>query len=115
MAMSVSVDVNEDAGGNTEVGRRSLLKGVAAMFGGTAAVSALPSFAAGMPAKETEKATGLRPLIASSRDAIVSTGAGKVAGYVRNGISTFKGFRMATRLPERIVFCRPPNRSRGLA
>lgn len=91
MAMSVSVDVNEDAGGNTEVGRRSLLKGVAAMFGGTAAVSALPSFAAGMPAKETEKATGLRPLIASSTDAIVSTGAGKVAGYVRNGISTFKG------------------------
>ena len=90
MAMRGSV-VQEDAGGNAQVGRRSLLKGVAAVFSGAASISAMPSFASAMPTTDTEKATGQRPLRASSTDAIVSTDAGKVAGYVRNGISTFKG------------------------
>jgi len=82
----------EDAGGNTTgIGRRSLLKGITAMFGGAAAVSAVPSFAAGAPGKVTGKQTGVRPLIASSKDAIVATSAGRVAGYERNGIYTFKG------------------------
>jgi para-nitrobenzyl esterase len=91
MSMSGNRDVNEDTGADTQVDRRSLLKGVAAVFGGAASVSAMPSFAASMSTTDTEKATGQRPLIASSKDAIVSTGAGKVAGYVHNGISTFKG------------------------
>jgi para-nitrobenzyl esterase len=90
MTMSRNVDV-EFGGCDTGIGRRSLLKGVAGVLGGAAAASALPSFAAGPPKKNSENATGERPLIASSKDAIASTNAGKVAGYVSNGINTFKG------------------------
>src|SRR5579863_8033446 len=67
MAMRGSV-VQEDAGGNAQVGRRSLLKGVAAVFSGAASISAMPSFASAMPTTDTEKATGQRPLRASSTD-----------------------------------------------
>src|SRR4051812_8653613 len=73
------------------VERRSLLKGVAGVLGGAAAVSAVPSFAVAAPKKSTGSVSGERPLIASSKDAIASTSAMKVAGYVRNGIYTFKG------------------------
>jgi para-nitrobenzyl esterase len=89
MAISRNSDVEVD-GSRTGVERRSLLKGAAAMFGGAAAASAMPSFAAKLP-KDTGKLTAVRPLIASSKDAIASTSAGKVAGYERNRIYTFKG------------------------
>ena len=77
--------------GGAVMERRSLLKGVAAAVGGAAALSAVPEFAVASPKKGAEKAWGERPLIASSKDAIATTSAGKVAGYVRNGIYTFKG------------------------
>ena len=79
---------NEDAIG---LNRRSLLKGVAGVLGGTAAISALPNLAAAAPKMSSANGTGGRPLIASSKDAIVATTAGKVAGYARNGVNTFKG------------------------
>ena len=83
----------DQAGGQAmTMERRSLLKGVAGVLGGAAAVSAAPSFAVAAPRKSEEKKTvGGNPLIASSKDAIATTETGKVAGYVRNGIYTFKG------------------------
>jgi para-nitrobenzyl esterase len=90
--MSVNERVRESAGrGEIVIERRSLLKGVAGVLGGATAVSAIPSLAVAETKKTVEKVTGERPLVASSKDAIATTSAGKAAGYVRNGIYTFKG------------------------
>ncbi len=76
-----------------KVGRRAILKGSAGILGGVAAASVLPSFGAGA---EQKKSSGeKRTVIASARDAVVDTQAGKAAGYVRNGIYTFKGIPYA--------------------
>jgi para-nitrobenzyl esterase len=87
--MTIKGRVKREAGNEgMMIERRSLLKGVAGVLGGAAAVSAVPSFALAAPKKN---AVGGNPLIASATDAIVATNAGKVAGYVRKGIYTFKG------------------------
>jgi len=81
-----SVDVFAGA-----IGRRALLKGVAGVVGG-AAISSAPLVAAGLEKNRgRDQDSGKMSVIASARDAIAETNSGKVAGYVRNGIYTFKG------------------------
>jgi para-nitrobenzyl esterase len=89
--MTLKRGVQVEGGQKRKIERRSLLKGVAGVLGGAAAASAMPSFAVATEKKDRDKAGGARQLIASSKDAIVATNAGKVAGYVRNGMFTFKG------------------------
>jgi para-nitrobenzyl esterase len=74
------------------IARRDLLKGTAAIAGVVAAGRLLP-----LTATETSKASS--PVIgncntliaASNENAIVETAAGKVRGFTRNGVVTFKG------------------------
>lgn len=75
------------------IDRRSLLKGAAGLLGGAATVSALPSFAGVSKAGggDAQKANGGDSVIASANTAVAATTAGKVAGYQRKGIFTFKG------------------------
>jgi para-nitrobenzyl esterase len=89
--MTLKRGVQVEGGQKRKIERRSLLKGVAGVLGGAAAASAMPSFAVATEKKDRDKAGRARQLIASSKDAIVATNAGKVAGYVRNGMFTFKG------------------------
>jgi len=82
----------------THLDRRSLLIGGATLLGGSAAAAALPS-AASAPAEEKTSvpmSAALAPtIVASAETAIVETGSGKVAGYIRKGIFTFKGIPYA--------------------
>jgi para-nitrobenzyl esterase len=93
--MTLKRNEQVEGGRKRQIERRSLLKGVAGVLGGAAAASAMPSFAVVPSKRDSNKDRGKgivdRPLIASSKDAIAATNAGKVAGYVRNGIFTFKG------------------------
>jgi para-nitrobenzyl esterase len=93
--MTLKRNEQVEGGRKRQIERRSLLKGVAGVLGGAAAASAMPSFAVATSKRDSNKDRGKgivdRPLIASSKDAIATTTAGKVAGYVRNGIFTFKG------------------------
>jgi para-nitrobenzyl esterase len=75
------------------VQRRALLKGTAALACGAAAPGAI----SGAPAAPTriQAAPGAAPLIAGDGDAVAATRAGRVAGYIRNGIFTFKGIPYA--------------------
>ncbi len=74
------------------ISRRALIRGGAILAGGTAAAALLPPIsarslagAAAVPAMNSD------PIVASDNKAIVETSAGKVRGYTRNGIYTFKG------------------------
>ena len=76
------------------ISRRALLQSAAALLGTTAASGMVPPAArdthnkegAGQPA-----ATDKSPIVASAEVAIADTTTGKVRGYIRNGIYTFKG------------------------
>jgi para-nitrobenzyl esterase len=72
-------------------GRRALLKGAATLAGG-----ALLPTAIGAGTKTAPTANGCGAAVsAGSGKAVVETTAGKVGGYVRNGIFTFKGIPYA--------------------
>jgi para-nitrobenzyl esterase len=72
-------------------GRRALLKGAATLAGG-----ALLPTAIGAGTKTAPTANGCGAAVSSgSGKAVVETAAGKVGGYVRNGIFTFKGMPYA--------------------
>lgn len=93
MPVSGKVDGGVESS-TTRMGRRSLLKGVAGVLGGAAAASALPSFGASVHIGSRDKAkamSGGRSVIASAEEAVVETNSGKIAGYVRKEIFTFKG------------------------
>jgi para-nitrobenzyl esterase len=72
--------------------RRALLQGAAALACGAAApgVSGAPAAQA-----QVQAAHGVAPLIARDGDAVAATHTGRVAGYIRNGIFTFKGIPYA--------------------
>jgi len=75
----------------SEPGRRALLKGAATLAGG-----ALLPTAIGAGTKTAPTANGCGAAVsAGSGKAVVETAAGKVGGYVRNGIFTFKGMPYA--------------------
>jgi para-nitrobenzyl esterase len=94
MAKGVIMHTADKSISECQIGRRTLLKSVTAAIGAGAATAVLPSFAA-EPAKQgrdVARATDGGPsVIATSSDALVNTNSGKVAGYVREGIFTFKG------------------------
>src|ERR1700691_4338340 len=81
--------------------RRALLQGAAALACGAAGPgvvsAALPAPALG---QASQSAT---PVIARDGDAVATTHTGRVAGYIRNGIFTFKGIPYADT-------CAGPNR-----
>jgi para-nitrobenzyl esterase len=71
--------------------RRAVLRGAAAFIGAGTLGAAV---AAPVPARETRVSQDRRDqdsVIAKTNVAIVTTNSGKVAGYIRNGIYTFKG------------------------
>src|ERR1700691_1256255 len=80
--------------------RRALLQGAAALACGAAA----PGVVSGaLAAPAHVRAQSAAPLIARDGDAVAATRAGRVAGYIRGGIFTFKGIPYADS-------CAGPNR-----
>jgi para-nitrobenzyl esterase len=76
--------------------RRAMLKGAAALLGGCAAGAVLPVAAAKTPAKSpAARARTADSIVAAKGVAVVQTEAGAVAGYIHNGIVTFKGIPYA--------------------
>jgi para-nitrobenzyl esterase len=75
------------------VQRRALLKGAAALACGAAAPGVVLG-ATSAPARG-QASRGAAPVIARDGDAVADTRAGRVAGYIRHGIFTFKGIPYA--------------------
>src|SRR6202795_719102 len=83
--------------------RRAILKGAAAIIGGCAAGGMLPASAGEKPAasaKASAKASAgadrsSESVVAAKDIAVVATEYGSVAGYIRNGMFTFKGIPYA--------------------
>ena len=73
--------------------RRKLMQGAAALAGGTAAAAILPAAATRTSeARAAAAPSASHTLVsASPKKNIVETESGKVFGFVRNGIVTFKG------------------------
>jgi para-nitrobenzyl esterase len=73
--------------------RRDLLKGMALMAGGSLATAVSSKKAYGDPVGEVRspRVNSASSVIALDESAVVTTSAGKVAGYIRNDIFTFKG------------------------
>jgi para-nitrobenzyl esterase len=79
-----------------QTNRRAVLKGAAALLGGCAAGAALPAAAAEPPAKSpaARNRTG-ESIVAAKGVAVTQIEAGAVAGYIHDGILTFKGIPYA--------------------
>ena len=72
--------------------RRSLLKGAALLVGGASASPLLAKAATTTSAEQSsEKKAGEDRVQASDKKSVVETTAGKVRGFTRNGIHTFRG------------------------
>src|SRR5271170_3467310 len=83
--------------GECTLQRRTALRKTAALLGGLASATLLPATAAEKTPRRSGAAgdTRKRSLIAADGAPIVNTGSGKVVGYLRNGIQTFKGIPYA--------------------
>jgi len=82
----------------TLLGRRAWMKNAATLAGSAAAASFAPGVAEAEaePGGTRTQPSATRPLIvASDKNAIADTVTGKVRGYTRNGIQTFKGIPYA--------------------
>lgn len=108
-----------DAVGEIEgkrIARRELLKGLALTAGGGAAWACLPASAraadTGPVRYPALAATTGDSISASDTEPVVETGSGKVRGYVRKGIFTFKGIPYAdtTAGPNRFM---PPQKAKA--
>jgi para-nitrobenzyl esterase len=75
--------------------RRTILKSAAALVGGCAASAMLPAAAGERPAASARANRPSASLLAAKDVAVVATESGSVAGYIRNGIFTFKGIPYA--------------------
>lgn len=74
------------------ISRRNALRGAATLAGTVAATAVLPSALPAGDAKKTSPESAPKPpIVANDENAIVETTAGKIRGYTRNGIFTFKG------------------------
>ena len=93
MARDGSSELTVRSGLTGNIGRRALLVGAASVLGGAATAAALPAMNGATEAKGgVGKAAGSGPsVVASADDAVVAINSGKAAGYIRNGIFTFKG------------------------
>ena len=81
------------SGQGIAVERRDMMKGIAFMAGGAfaTAVHATPVHADTKREEKASHATSTFSVVARNDSAVVDTSAGKVAGYIRNGIVAFKG------------------------
>lgn len=75
--------------------RRDILKGTSAVVGSVMAGTLASTRAAAEAAPKSGRATAGDTIVASGEDAVVETVSGRVAGYVHNGIFTFKGIPYA--------------------
>ncbi len=103
------------SGEGHNVARRDVIKGLALTVGGGALCAALPAQARGADAKAAEYPAIASPagdtIAASNSEPVVEIVSGKVRGYVRRGIYTFKGIPYAdtTAGPNRFM---PPQKAK---
>jgi para-nitrobenzyl esterase len=91
--------------------RRRILQGAAALISGCAAGLARPAVAANHSAKKPLSTTRTADTLVAAQDtAVVATESGAVAGYIRQGIFTFKGipYGGTTEGPQRFL---PPTKA----
>jgi para-nitrobenzyl esterase len=104
--ISVSIKIEEakmDAAnaGLRREDRRTWIKSAATMIGGVGAAAMVPAVEAGEKKNEVATAAAQKvaaapaEIVASDENAIIETSAGKIRGYTRNGIQTFKGIPYA--------------------